>query len=262
MIDVSTARRATDLIRAFVQPKWPTALASNCRWIYRPDDDSHQWRRESPFPASSGSPYLALRINSKGYSACQWPAGGAPAPPPTPPSPSPPPRSVAASLPSSSSPKSGPMLHDNRAYVVVQFSGATSVRSWCLPVGPWARPSGRRGTRTPKRTMPPPVFKTGSRAPTEGWSRPDAFHVPISSGGWNRTNGLLTSEPGVTTSSNYPGSFSYNDTLLLQWFASSCGGRSRTCGPVVQSHVFLPTETTPQSGNERDGRDSNPRPGA
>jgi hypothetical protein len=26
--------------------------------------------------------------------------------------------------------------------------------------------------------VPPPVFKTGSRAPTEGWSQPDDFHFP------------------------------------------------------------------------------------
>ena len=29
-------------------------------------------------------------------------------------------------------------------------------------------------------------------------------------------------------------------------FPSNCGGRNRTCGHVVQGHVFLPTETTPQ----------------
>ena len=38
----------------------------------------------------------------------------------------------------------------------------------------------------------------------------------------------------------------------------SCGGRSRTCGPVVQSHVFLPTETTPQSNVQSALRESNP----
>ncbi len=37
-----------------------------------------------------------------------------------------------------------------------------------------------------------------------------------------------------------------------------CGGRSRTCGPVVQSHVFLPTETTPQSNVQSALRESNP----
>src|SRR5690606_2683015 len=44
-----------------------------------------------------------------------------------------------------------------------------------------------------------------------------------------------------------------------------CGGRNRTCALVVQSHGFLPAETTPHC--ERDGPpfgrcpDSNPRPG-
>lgn len=27
---------------------------------------------------------------------------------------------------------------------------------------------------------------------------------------------------------------------------ANCGGRNRTCGLVVQSHEFLPAETTPQ----------------
>src|SRR5688572_7839232 len=53
------------------------------------------------------------------------------------------------------------------------------------------------------------------------------------------------SEPGVTTNSNYPASTLFHDTLTIPRFAASCGGRSRTCGHVVQSHVFLPTETTP-----------------
>jgi hypothetical protein len=37
----------------------------------------------------------------------------------------------------------------------------------------------------------------------------------------------------------------------------SCGGRSRTCGLVVQSHAFLPTETTPHR-HESALRESNP----
>lgn len=40
-------------------------------------------------------------------------------------------------------------------------------------------PSGSRETRTHKRIAPPPVFKTGSRAPTEGWSRPDDFPTAL-----------------------------------------------------------------------------------
>lgn len=66
------------------------------------------------------------------------------------------------------------------------------------------------------------------------------------------------SEPGVTTNSDCPASFLFSDTCAFAWFASSCGGRSRTCGLVVQSHGFLPTETTPQSANQSARRESNP----
>ena len=34
---------------------------------------------------------------------------------------------------------------------------------------------------------------------------------------------------------------------------TSCGGRNRTCGPVVQSHGFLPAETTPHREEGRAG---------
>ena len=60
--------------------------------------------------------------------------------------------------------------------------------------------SGRRGTRTPKRLAPPPVFKTGS----------SSGRMPSVSP--NKLRGLESnqrppgSEPGVTTNSNYPGS--------------------------------------------------------
>ena len=59
--------------------------------------------------------------------------------------------------------------------------------------------SGSRGTRTPKRLAPPPVFKTGSSS----GRMPSVLHYFISSGGWNRTNGLLVqsqaSLPTATT---------------------------------------------------------------
>jgi hypothetical protein len=69
--------------------------------------------------------------------------------------------------------------------------------------------SGSRGTRThdPRRT---PVIKTGSRAPTEGWSQPDDFRstVPFQgSGSWNRTNGLLVQSQVSHASSDNPGAF-------------------------------------------------------
>ena len=35
--------------------------------------------------------------------------------------------------------------------------------------------------------------------------------------------------------------------------SNSCGGRTRTCGPVVQSNGFLPTETTPHRAKGRAG---------
>ena len=113
--------------------------------------------------------------------------------------------------------------------------------------------SGSRETRTHKSRSRPPVFKTGS---SSGRMASDCKLRELESN--QRPPG---SEPGVTTSSNYPASFLFNDTHTFARFASSCGGRSRTCGHVVQSHVFLPTETTPQSIIQRDGRDSNPRPG-
>jgi hypothetical protein len=55
--------------------------------------------------------------------------------------------------------------------------------------------------------VPPPVFKTGSRAPTEGWSQPDDFRFPCS-----KLRGLESNQrppgsgPGVTTNSDCPGS--------------------------------------------------------
>ena len=55
------------------------------------------------------------------------------------------------------------------------------------------------------------------------------------------------SEPGVAASSNHPASpVSSEDTRFDPKFAD-CGGRNRTCGLVVQSHGFLPAETTPQN---------------
>ena len=108
--------------------------------------------------------------------------------------------------------------------------------------------SGSRETRTHKSRLRPPVFKTGS---SSGRMTSVCKLRELESN--QRPPG---SEPGVTTNSNYPASFIVNDAST-----SSCGGRSRTCGHVVQSHVFLPTETTPQSINQRDGRDSNPRAG-
>ncbi len=99
--------------------------------------------------------------------------------------------------------------------------------------------SGNRETRTHKSRSRPPVFKTGS---SSGRMASDCKLRELESN--QRPPG---SEPGVTTNSNYPASFVFNDTHTFARFASSCGGRSRTCGHVVQSHVFLPTETTPQS---------------
>ena len=78
-----------------------------------------------------------------------------------------------------------PLPLGHRAVILV--SGPTqscteisSVRSWCLPVGPWARSSGRRGTRTPKRACRR-LFSRQVPHP--------AGCLPCSScGGWNRTN--------------------------------------------------------------------------
>ena len=132
------------------------------------------------------------------------------------------------------------------------FQRAELVSS-CWTMSPFFR-SGSRGTRTHKSLSRPPVFKTGSSS-----GRITSVQQLRELESNQRPPG---SEPGVTTNSDYPTSFVFIDTHTFARFASSCGGRSRTCGPVVQSHVFLPTETTPQSDNQRDGRDSNPRPTA
>ena len=67
--------------------------------------------------------------------------------------------------------------------------------------------SGRRGTRTPKRLAPPPVFKTGS---SSGRMPSVVFHKLRGLESNQRPPG---SEPGVTTSSNYPGSSLSRDTI-------------------------------------------------
>jgi hypothetical protein len=81
---------------------------------------------------------------------------------------------------------------------------------------------------------PAPVFKTGSSS-----GRMTSF---TSCGSRNRTR-VTTGQsrlPVPTQASPHQ-------------FSISWGGRSRTCGHVVQSHVFLPTETTPQSQEGRAG---------
>ena len=64
--------------------------------------------------------------------------------------------------------------------------------------------------------------------------RPDDFRRVKSSGGWNRTNGLLTSEPGVTTNSNYPGSCFLAGHSFL---SASSGRRNRTLVSSLQSQA-------------------------
>ena len=83
----------------------------------------------------------------------------------------------------------------------------------------------------------PPVFKTGS---SSGRMTSDCKLRELESN--QRPPG---SEPGVTTNSNYPASFLFNDTRHVARFAESCGGRNRTCGLLVQSQASLPTATTP-----------------
>ena len=67
--------------------------------------------------------------------------------------------------------------------------------------------SGRRGTRTPKRLAPPPVFKTGSSSGRMPSVSPRKLR------GLESNQRPPGSEPGVTTNSNYPGSFQSRDTL-------------------------------------------------
>ena len=72
-----------------------------------------------------------------------------------------------------------------------------------LPITPGTRvvssSSGSRGTRTHKRSVPSPVFKTGSSS-----GRMTSVHS-IKLRGLESNQRPPGSEPGVTTSSNYPG---------------------------------------------------------
>jgi hypothetical protein len=68
----------------------------------------------------------------------------------------------------------------------------------------------------------------------------------ISSGGWNRTNGLLVQSQASLPAATTPDHSRFNGKQAHTWFASSCGGRNRTCGLLVQSQASLPTATTPQ----------------
>ena len=72
-----------------------------------------------------------------------------------------------------------------------------------LPITPGTRVvssnSGSRGTRTHKRSVPSPVFKTGSSS-----GRMTSVHS-IKLRGLESNQRPPGSEPGVTTSSNYPG---------------------------------------------------------
>ena len=72
-----------------------------------------------------------------------------------------------------------------------------------LPITPGTRivssSSGSRGTRTHKRAVPPPVFKTGSSSGRMTSVRASKLR------GLESNQRPPGSEPGVTTSSNYPG---------------------------------------------------------
>ena len=94
--------------------------------------------------------------------------------------------------------------------------------------------SGSRETRTHKRLLPPPVFKTGSSS--------GRMTSITSCGSRNRTR-VTTVQSRLPVPAQAP----------PHQLSFSCGGRSRTCGHVVQSHVFLPTETTPQFQEGRAG---------
>ncbi len=129
--------------------------------------------------------------------------------------------------------------------------------------------SGSRGTRTHKRDAPAACFQDRFLI------QPDDFRIQVAGVGIEPTP--PGSEPSVTASSNYPArrsrakgqesragqevhiiiSGSRLSTLdsRLSTLRSrlNCGGRNRTCGLVVQSHEFLPTETTPQCEEGRVG---------
>ena len=113
--------------------------------------------------------------------------------------------------------------------------------------------SGSRGTRTHKRFHTPAVFKTVSSS-----GRMTSVYKLRELESNQRPPG---SEPGVTTNSNCSASFVLSTTLANHSGSQSSGGRNRTYGLLVQSQASLPTATTPQSNQQRDGRDSNPRVG-
>ena len=94
--------------------------------------------------------------------------------------------------------------------------------SSCWTMSPTCLLSGRRGTRTPKRLAPPPVFGTGSSS----GRMPSVSHKLRGLESNQRPPG---SEPGVTTSSNYPGSsWNQRHVVCVAVRVCSSGRRNRT----------------------------------
>ena len=65
------------------------------------------------------------------------------------------------------------------------------------------------------------------------------------------------SEPGVTTNSNYPASFTVNDASHVELRGQESNLRTRGSKPRISTD-----RNYPAISNQRDGRDSNPRAGA
>jgi hypothetical protein len=112
----------------------------------------------------------------------------------------------------------------------------------------WPVPSGSRGTRTHKRVVPAACFQDRFLIQSD-----DFRDFQIAGVGIEPTP--PGSEPSIATSSDYPAMTVSTDTINLERFAN-CEGRNRTCELVVQSHGFLPAETTSQW--ESALRESNP----
>ena len=95
----------------------------------------------------------------------------------------------------------------------------------------------------------PTVFKTASRAPTEGWSRPDDFRSKLRELESNQHH-------DVQSIASYRSTIPQLFSLLLPPCAhmpsghvssvASSGGRNRTYGLLIQSQASLPTATTPE----------------
>ena len=99
--------------------------------------------------------------------------------------------------------------------------------------------SGSRGTRTHKRVVPAACFQDRFLIQSDDFRDFQIAGAGIEPTSRRSERRILPLDDPASC-----GAFR-SDTRRWSKFAS-CGGRNRTCGLVVQSHEFLPAETTPQ----------------